>query len=73
MNKNNTISNDINSNLNITALTESAQDFAQFSLDELGPDLVSLLDQFLQSESESVETDSEVGQILIEQYCTSGT
>lgn len=69
MNKNNTTSNDTNSNLNITALTESAQDFVQFSLDELGPDLVSLLDQFCQSESESVETDDEVGQILIEQYC----
>jgi hypothetical protein len=69
MNKNNTTSNDTNSNLNITAITESAQDFVQFSLDELGPDLVSLLDQFLQSESESIETDDEVGQILIEQYC----
>ena len=69
MNRNNTTSNDTNSNLNITALTESARDYAQFSLVELGPDLAALLSQFCQNESESVETNNEVGQILVEQYC----
>lgn len=49
--------------------TQSASSFISFSLNELGPRLDSLLEQFIQNECESDEDVRNATQTMIEQYC----